>query len=332
MTVSDTKKKISLRLSSRSRARLRRQTEKGIKGFVKAIFLIGFCFVILYPVLTMISKSFMARGDIFDNTVILVPKNFTLQNFEIAMMLTDFWNALGNTLALSAIVTLLETASCLLVSYGMARFQFKLKGLFLAMVVFTIIVPPQLIMTPMYVQFRNYDPLGLMTLIFGGSLNLIDTFTPFTMLAATCMGVKNGLFILIFFQFFRNMPKEFEEAAFIDGAGSLQTFFRIMLPNAKTSIVTVILFGFLWQYNDMNYTTAFLQNKPVFSGVYYNLERFTLKDYQMLGTTQYDMTMNMYVPLVKSAGMLLILTPLLLLFLFCQRFFVESIERVGIVG
>jgi multiple sugar transport system permease protein len=323
---------IPIHLDSRRKSKIKKRVTKATMGGIKAVFLIGFCFVILYPVLMMISKAFMERKDIFDNTVILVLKNFTLQNFEIAIMLTDYWNTLVNTLSLSVLVTVLETISCLIVAYGLARFEFKLRGLFMGLVVFTIIVPPQLILTPMYVQFRNFNPFGLTELIFGGSLNLIDTYIPFALLASTGMGVKNGLFILIFFQFFKNMPKELEEAAHIDGANSFTTFTRIMVPNAVTSIVTVSLFGFMWQYNDMNYSTSFLQNKMVFSRVYYNLERFTLEVYDMLGVSQYDMTMTLYVPLVKSAGVLLFLAPLLLLFLFCQRFFVESIERVGIVG
>ena len=319
-------------VSPRAAARTRKLAGKGIEGIVKAVFLLGFCFVILYPILMMVSKAFMERGDIFDNTVILIPRNFTLQNFDIAMRLTNYWETLGNTLLLAVLVTVLETVSCLIVAYGLARFEFKLRGLFMALVVFTIVVPPQLILTPMYVQFRQFDPFGLVSAVCGGSMNLIDTYWPFGLLAATAVGAKNGLFILIFFQFFKNMPKEFEEAAYIDGANSFGTFTRVMLPNATTAITTVSLFGFLWQYNDMNYTTSFLQNRPVFSGVYNNLDRFTNEVYDLLGVSQYDMTVTMYVPLVKSAGVLLILLPLLILFAFCQRFFVESIERVGIVG
>lgn len=312
------------------------RTEKVVKkvavGLLKAVFLIGFCFVILYPILTMISKAFMGRTDVFDNTVILIPKHFTLQNFQIAIILLDYWNSLGNTLLLSLLVTVLETVSCLLVGYGFARYRFKLRGLFMALVVFTIIVPPSLILYPMYVQFKLFDPLGIVSLINGESISLIGTYWPFSLLAVTAMGTKNGLFILIFTQFFRNMPKEFEEAAFIDGANSFQTFSRIMLPNAQTAIVTVALFGFLWQYNDLSYTTVFLQGKSVFSNTFYNLTRFTSEIYEMLGTNQYDMTLSMYYPLVTSTGVLLILLPLILMFLFAQRFFVESIERVGIVG
>lgn len=324
----------SMTAQSRARkiAKLEKHTGRAVSGFIKAVFLIGFCFAVLYPLVTILSKSVMGRMDLFDNTVILIPKTFTLQNYQIAGMLMNYWQALANTTWLSAMVMVLETISCLLVAYGLARFQFKLRGLFLALVVFTLIVPPQLIMVPMYVQFSGYDPLGLCTLIFGGSLNLIDSYLPFGLLAATAVGIKNGLFVLIFFQFFRNMPRELEEAALIDGAGAFRTFTQVMLPNARTSIVTVMLFGFLWQYNDMNYTTAFLKSTPVFSNVYMNLDRFTMEVYEILGTSQYDMTVTLYAPLVKSAGILMIMGPLLIVFLFCQRFFVESIERVGIVG
>ena len=184
----------------------------------------------------------------------------------------------------------------------------------------------------MYVQFKLFDPLGIVSLLGGEPISLIGTYWPFSLLAATAMGTKNGLFILIFTQFFRNMPKEFEEAAFIDGANSFQTFSKIMLPNAQTAIVTVALFGFLWQYNDLSYTNVFLQGQAVFSNTFHNLTRFTSEIYEMLGTNQYDMTLSMYYPLVSSTGVLLILLPLILMFLFAQRFFVESIERVGIVG
>lgn len=312
--------------------RTKKTTRKIVTGVLKAIFLIGFCFVILYPILTMISKAFMERNDIFDNTVILIPKHFTMQNFQIAVILLDYWKSLGNTLTLSLLVTVLETASCLLVGYGFARYRFKLKGLFMALVIFTIIVPPSLILYPMYVQFKLFDPLGIVSLLHGEEISLIGTYWPFSLLAVTAMGTKNGLFILIFTQFFRNMPKEFEEAAFIDGAGSFKTFLKIMLPNSQTAIVTVALFGFLWQYNDLSYTTVFLQGKSVFSNTFYNLTRFTGQIYEILGTNQYDMTLSMYYPLVMSTGVLLILLPLILMFLVAQKFFVESIERVGIVG
>ena len=194
-------------VSPRAAARTRKLAGKGIQGIVKAVFPLGFCFVILYPILMMVSKAFMERGDIFDNTVILIPRNFTLQNFDIAMRLTNYWETLGNTLLLAVLVTVLETVSCLIVAYGLARFEFKLRGLFMALVVFTIVVPPQLILTPMYVQFRQFDPFGLVSAVCGGSMNLIDTYWPFGLLAATAVGAKNGLFILIFSSFSKTCPR-----------------------------------------------------------------------------------------------------------------------------
>lgn len=310
----------------------RKSGKKLLSKLLRFVFLAGFCFAILYPIILMVSKAFMQRMDVFDNTVILIPKTFTLQNFQIAILQLDYWKSLTHTLFLSTMIMVLETASCLLVGYGFARFNFKLRGLCMALVVFTIIVPPQLILSSMYVQFKMFDPLGLISLFGGKPISLIDTYWPFAMLASTAMATKNGLFILIFTQFFRNMPKEFQEAAFIDGASSFQTFRKIMLPNAKTAIVTVALFGFLWQYNDLNYTSMFLRSKEVFSNTFYRLSTFTTQVYDMLGTNQYDMTLDMYYPVIRSTGVLLILLPLILLFLVAQRQFVESIERVGIVG
>ena len=103
----------SLTQNQRKVSKAKKRTVKFAGGFLKAVFLTGFCFVILYPIFTMISKAFMGRMDIFDNTVILIPKNITLQNFEIAIMLTDFWNALRNTVALSLLTMILQTASSL---------------------------------------------------------------------------------------------------------------------------------------------------------------------------------------------------------------------------
>ena len=315
-----------IRPAAQNRARRAAKAEKiavrTVSGFVKAVFLIGFCFAVLYPLMTILSKSFMGRMDLFDNTVILVPKTFTLQNYQIAAMLMGYGEALVNTATLSTIVMLLETASCLLVAYGLARFRFRLRGLFLVLVVFTLIVPPQLILVPMVVQFSRYDPLGICTLLFGGSLNLIDSFLPFGLLAATAVGVKNGLFILIFFQFFRNMPRELEEAAYIDGAGPVRAFLRIMLPGARTMMVTVFLFGFVWTWLDIKYIPTLMPDMPLL-----------VTEVQKISSLGLDASANTVArSLLVNAGAVYLIVPLVLLYLFTQRYFVQSIERSGLVG
>lgn len=298
----------------------------------RAFFLLGFCFVILYPVFMMIMKAFMNRMDLFDNSVVLVPRHFTLQNFQIAGILLNYWSTLGNTLLYAFVITALETASCLLVGYGFGRFRFRGRNLMFALVIFTIVVPPELIMIPMYMQFRQFNPFNLVMLFGGKPFSMLDTLWPFSLLAATSMYTKNGLFVFMFRQFFRGMPKELEEAAYIDGAGSFRTFTTVMLPNAVTVLSTVTLFAFVWQYNDVIYSRMFLTQSTLFANAFSNLTQFTNQVYNLLQTDKFDLTMVMYQPLVQNTGMLMIMAPLFIVFAVSQRFFVDSIERSGIVG
>jgi multiple sugar transport system permease protein len=184
----------------------------------------------------------------------------------------------------------------------------------------------------MYMQFRFFDIFGIIKMFSGKELDLIGTFSPFWLLSMTATGCKNGLFIFIFRQFFKNMPKEIEEAAMVDGAGAFKTFSGIMLPNAVTPMVTVALFSFVWQYNDVVYSTVFMPFGKLLPLLYRNLERLTTQVYSLLGLTGDDLTMIFYIAIIKSAGVLMMLAPVILIFLIFQRFFVESVERSGITG
>ena len=305
-----------------------------LSALFKAFFLVGFSFVILYPVFFMISRTFMQRVDIYDNTVLLIPRHFTLDNLQAALMQLHYWPVFGSTVFLAVTATLLTLGSCLMAGYAMARFDFRLKNLFFVLVLLTIVVPPQLIQIPTYFNFRFFDIAGIISLIHGQKINLIDTYFPFWLLSVTGMGIRNGLFIYLFRQFFRNVPKEIEEAAEIDGAGSFKTFTRVMIPNAVTIIVTVTLFSLIWQYNDSIYSGTFFVNVKVFANSYERLERLDRSVTQFLGFSNNDngLMLSMYLPILKSAGVLLMMLPLILMFLILQRFFVESVERSGIVG
>lgn len=304
--------------------------KKMIVNLIKAIFIIGFCFVILQPIIVMISKAFMGLDDIFDNSVVFVPREFTLFNVEMAAELMDYWSSLGNTLMYSTITTILSTLSCMCVGYGLARFEFKAKNLIMGLVIFTIIIPPQLIMVPLYMRFRFFDVFGIVETISGqNGINLLDSFSPFYMLAAGCMGVKNGIFIYMFRQFFRGVPKETEEAAMIDGANVYRIFGSIMVPAAKTMIITVSLFSFVWQYNDTVYTNLFLKNKRVLSTTYSAFSSFGVSEISNVATY---LKTDEYIAVLKSTGVLLMLIPLLIVYLILQRHFVDGIERSGLTG
>jgi len=302
---------------------------------IHGIFIIGFCFVLTYPLLNMISRSFMHPVDLFDNSVLWVPKHFTLDNFRVASAIMNYRKAFFNSFMIAFVTTVLQTFTCLFVGYGFARFQFPFKKILLSLVVLTIVIPPQLIMVSIFLHFRFFDIFGIISAITGKSgLNLIDTLTPSIMLSMTGMGIKNGLFIYIFTQFFRGMPKETEESSYVDGANPIKTFFLIMAPGATTAIVTVILFSFVWQWNDIFYSGMFYRQMQVLPATYGYLVNMLPE--MIVKTSPAMARFNLYNPLIRanliSTGVLLMISPLVILYMFAQKYFVESIERTGVVG
>ena len=136
------------------------------------------------------------------------------------------------------------------------------KNSFFAVVIFTIIVPIQTYITPFYLTFRNFEiPVvsNIINMIAEGSgtWNLLNNPIAYWIQAVLGMGMRSGLFIFIFRQFYRGMPSELESAALVDGCGPYRTYFRIMMPNAVVSMVTVFMFSLVWHYNDV-FTTSVL--------------------------------------------------------------------------
>lgn len=303
---------------------------------IRSVFILGFCFIILYPVINMISKAFMNQVDVYDNTVIWIPKHFTFQNITFAFEGMNYPLAFLNSLVLTALVTLLQTCSCMVAGYGFARFEFPMKKLLFVFVVFTIIIPPQQLMVPLYLHFNKFDILGLFQLVTGKPLDLLDSYVPFLMLSATCMGIRNGLFVFIFRQCFRSMPRETEESAMVDGAGAYRTFFSIMMPNALAVTATIVLFSFVWQWNDTYYAGLFLTDLKTMPKAFEMFNGY-ISSGRLYGdltsySTLYDFTDKNILLLLRNSGMLLVMLPLLITYLFTQRYFVESIERTGLVG
>jgi len=133
------------------------------------------------------------------------------------------------------------------------------------------------------------------------------------------------LYIYIFNQFFRGLPKEIEEAAYIDGAGSFYTYFHVMLPNAMPSMVTVLIFSVVWQFNDKFYAQLFsISQNIVLSKQISSLQASVASLYQLRDPSL--TTLYLY------AGVVLVIVPLLVTYILLQRQFIEGVERSGIVG
>ena len=311
---------------------LRYQVPKWIWNILRTVVLIGLCFMILYPVLQLLTRSFMGTADMNDGSVVLIPRTFSMENISLAWQMLDYPGSLAVTLLVVTTATVLQTLCCLLAGSGFARFDIPLKRLLFAMVIFTIVVPPQLYMASTYLHFKSFDIFGLFHMITGQPLNMINSYWPIFLLSLTGNGIKNGLFIYIFRQNFRNMPKEIEEAAYVDGAGHLRIFGGIMVPNAVATVVTVMLFSFVWTYND-NVVSGMLTGSSHLLSVQYlyiaDLTNLILKDWDIGDALSYN---PIYMMCLKSAGVLLVILPPVLLYLVMQRFFVESVERSGLVG
>ncbi|WP_183597227.1 carbohydrate ABC transporter permease [Paenibacillus phyllosphaerae] len=303
--------------------------KRGLWSFVRLALIIGLSFVILYPILQKISTAIKHKTDLYSPIVIWIPAHYTWDNFKQAISIMDYWQTLLNTFALSSTTTILTAASCALAGYGFARLKFKGSGLLFGGVILTIMVPPTTILIPIYLNLKDFTLMGIIPLLTGKSLNLLNTYWPFILTSITANSLKAGLYIFIFRQFFRGIPKEVEEAAYMDGAGVGQTFLRIMLPNAVPAVVTVTLFSFVWQWNDSFFTTTYLTSSKVMatqlSSLPYNLSIF-------LSDGENSKADPFYMSMVQDTGILLAILPLIILYLFVQRYFVESIERTGLVG
>lgn len=308
-----------------TRYTLIRKSKGLLLSTIRMLILAGICFVILYPLLMKVSISFMSMSDLYDSSVLFIPKHPTLQNFRLAAETVDYWKTLLISVAFVAIQSVLAVLSSLLVGYGFARFEFKGKRLLFGCVLLTLIIPAQNIMLPLYRYFQNFNVFGLLG---ENGINLLGTPWVLFLLSATGVGLKNGLYIYMFRQYFKAFPKELEESGAIDGAGSLRIFFRIIIPNATAMIVTCLLFSFVWQWTDTFYTSVFMPGNELMSTQLLGLAKRISEQMsgQVGGTDPY------YIAIMSNVSVLLLIIPMALLYMIAQRFFVESIERSGIVG
>ncbi len=292
---------------------------------LRTVLLFGLCFVILFPTIQQLSMALRAPEDVNNPAVIWIPENWSLMNLRIAAVVLDYGKAAVNTFRLSAISMLLQLASTALAGYAFSRLKFKGSNILFLLVILTIVIPPQALSLAQYFYFRNLDLLGNEASIY--------------LMSGLGMGIRSGIFIYIFRQFFRGLPKELEESAIIDGAGVFRTFWSVMLPNARGALVTVGLFAFVWQWNDAYYVKIFEVSTVEFPLLTMRLINAAEGMYQALFYTGgldligQDVWENpLFLALISNVAALLMMLPLLIMYLFVQKQFVESIERTGIVG
>ena len=327
-------------------------------SIVRALLLFGLCFMIIQPLLIRFSMSLMEERDLYDSTIILLPRHVTLENYVHVANLNDLPRSMLNTLWVSLLISFSQIVSCTLVAYGFARYEFKFKKFWFGCVLAVIIIPPQTIQSALYTNFANFDILriftlfgvnaegltfgqrlqsvidgtgtGLIAVLTGTTINLRSSVLAYVLMALTCMGLKNGLYIYMMRQYFKGIPTSLEEAAYVDGCGTMHTFVKIMLPDALPTIASCFLFGFVWQWTDIFYTRLFLPSSSI--SIYSN---------QMAGMVSRmgryfsaDASKPIIVPNGRQQQLIFIAVlicavPLIVLYIFTQRTFVESLAMTG---
>ncbi|MBQ8281151.1 MAG: carbohydrate ABC transporter permease [Lachnospiraceae bacterium] len=305
--------------------RLMKSVKNVIMMIFRVIVLIGISYVILSPLIEIVSNAFFSDSDATDPMVFVIPKAPTLVKFTSVISVMKYWKILGFTMLNDILLMALQVLVCSMVGYGFARFNFPLKKVLFALVVVMIVIPMHAIMLPIYIVFRDFDIFGIIGMIngTGEGINMMKSVTPLYLMTVLGCGLNSGIYIYIFNQFFRGLPKEIEEAAFVDGAGAYYTYFRIMLVNAMPSVITVAVFSLVWQYNDYFYTKLFQISN------WMSMKIATV--YQQVAMV-YELESPTIIQLYLNAGIVLDLLPVLLIYIFLQKYFVEGVERSGIVG
>lgn len=280
--------------------------------------LAGVGFLFIYPVLYMIVNSLMSPEDVVDPAISWLPTSAYFGNFAKAFKTLDFVNTFKTSLLMSLIPALLQTSSSAVIGYGLARFEFPIKKFWIVLIVATFIIPNQVTTIPRYIMFNNY--------------NMINTPLPSILPPMLGQGLKNAIFILIFFQFFSSYPKSLDEAAEIDGAGRLKVFLRIAIPMAIPAIVVSMLFSFVWYWNETSQSGLFFGS--VIKTLPMKLGSFA-DSYKQIYNSSKESGANPFSAIneaISLAGTFLSILPLLIMYLVLQKQFVESVERSGITG
>ncbi len=293
------------------------------------LILFGLAFVVVYPILYMMSCAVRPQSDMSDPSIMWIPKTFTWSNLVETWVAIDYPELVWDTVTVNVVCSIIQVLPCSVVGYGFASFKFKGKGAMFAVVILQIIVPTQVILIPQYMQFRYFDPFGICSLIAGGPINLADSPMALYMMAFFCNGIRAGLFIFLFRQFFRGLPKELEDAAYLDGCGPFETFVRIMVPNASNSFLTVFIFSVVWYWNDSYVSGMFFTKSNTVALMVSNLYQTISAYYSPTGTP--TGIASDWLVWIES-GCLLSILPILIMYVFLQKNFVEGIERSGIVG
>ncbi|MDR2505682.1 MAG: carbohydrate ABC transporter permease [Oscillospiraceae bacterium] len=282
--------------------------------------LIPIAFIFIYPILYMLTTSLMPKEDLLDSYTKWIPSSVYLKNYTDATLTLDYWKSLFKNLQIAILPTIAQTLICSMAGYGFARYKFPLKTMWMGVLLLSFLLPPQLTIMPNYVLF--------------GRLQLTGKIWAFIVPALLGVGFKAALCVLIFYNFHRQIPSSLIEAAEIDGATNLGAYFRIALPLSAPAVVVVVLFSFVWYWNETYLTQVYLGYASSRVGGLTTL-MLELGKFQASYESIYSVleaSPNRLNDAIRMAGTMISIVPLLLVYLVLQRQFIESVDKAGITG
>lgn len=271
--------------------------------------LVLFGFIYVYPFLYMIAYSFMDESDVVNPLVQYIPTHLVISNYVAAVKTLNYSKTLWETILIAFLPSFLQCVSCSLIAYALSRFNFPGKKFLAALILITFIVPSQVTMIP--------------TVITLTKIKIIDTLWSYVALAGSGQGLRSAIFILIFYQFFNQVPRSVEESAKIDGANPFVIFWKIGIPTARPAYLLTFLLSFVWYYNETTLTAIYLGS-----------DWTTLTTQLLVFKSTYEAlyTGKNVNEAVYMAGTLMTILPLVVIYFVTQRFFVEGIDKAGITG
>lgn len=312
---------LSKRLPSKNAARrilLGNSEEKGLIAKILLYFLlIVISYTYLYPLLYMLTTAFMSVDDLVNNSVKWIPTSFCLDNFTQALEVMDFKNTMIQTLELSVIPAVCQVLVCCLTGYAFARYKFKGKVLCFGLLILTFVLPQQATLVPTYLLFRQLDFIG--------------TIKAFAVPAVLGQGFKSTIITLVFYLFFSQISVSQIEAASLDGCGHFKVFWYIALPCAGAAFIIGFLFSLVWYWNETYLTNMYISNSSIgnansMTTLLVKLSQFEA-NYKLLNEGNGDNTLN---EAIRMAGTVICVTPLLAVYFALQKFFVQSVNMVGL--
>ena len=253
----------------------------------------------VFPFFWLIRSSFMTSAEIFAMPMRWLPRQFRYTNFTEALSAFPFVLFFRNTMIIVLLNVIGNILSSSFAAFGYARIEFPGRDFFFALIISTLMIPWAVLLIPQFIIWQR--------------LGFFNTFVPLTLPAF----FLNGFFIFLIRQFINTIPRDYDEAARIDGAGYLSIYARIIMPMLKPALATVGVFSFMWSWNDFLGPLIYLRNRDL----------LTLA----LGLRQFmSYYSNEWHYLMAASSVIII--PMIILFFFAQRYFIEGISFSGLKG